>query len=77
MNDRQHREIEQAPESCKTMLRRAFFADLSPRQAIKVFCLQCVGFSRSDIKNCSARACALHAYRPYQDDIEQYDEAAE
>lgn len=61
------RALAEAPESCKNALSRAFSGSASPRGAIKAFCLQCVGFSREDIKNCSAHACALHAYRPFQD----------
>jgi hypothetical protein len=68
-------EIAEAPTSCKNTLSRAFSGSASPRQAIKVFCLQCCGFVRSDIENCSARACALHKYRPYQTGAEE-DEAA-
>lgn len=52
-------------------LARALSGSASPRGAIKAFCLQCVGFSRSDIKNCTARACALHKYRPYQEEEDQ------
>jgi hypothetical protein len=60
--------VDEAPESCRNTLARAFSGSASPRSAIKAFCLQCVGFSRSDIKNCTARACALYAYRPFQDE---------
>ena len=58
--------IAEAPESVKNALSRAFSGSASPRAAIKAFCLQCVGYVREDIKNCSADACALHAYRPFQ-----------
>jgi hypothetical protein len=57
--------IADAPDSCQNTLSRAFSGCASPRGAIKAFCLQCVGFDRSEIKNCTARACALHAYRPF------------
>ncbi len=38
----------------------------SPTQAIKQFCLDCVGGKREDITNCTAPKCALFIYRPYQ-----------
>jgi hypothetical protein len=70
MTEYQQAAIAEAPESSKNTLTRALCGNASPRGAIKAFCLQCVGFVRSDVKNCTARACALHAYRPYQDDSE-------
>jgi hypothetical protein len=38
----------------------------SPRSAIKAKCLECVGYVRADITNCTAPTCALYQYRPYQ-----------
>jgi hypothetical protein len=70
MTEFQKAAIAEAPESCRNTLSRAFSGSASPRGAIKAFCLQCVGFVRSDVRDCSARACALHPYRPYQDDSE-------
>jgi hypothetical protein len=64
----QSEELAQAPPSAQATLSRAFSGSASPRGAIKAFCLQCVGFVRADVKNCTARACALHAYRPFQGD---------
>lgn len=49
------------------VVQRARDGVASPRQAIKAFCLTCVGFARSDITGCTAKHCPLHAYRPYQD----------
>lgn len=40
---------------------------------IKAFCLDCVGFQRSDITNCTALACPLWPYRPYQGGDEDTD----
>lgn len=34
--------------------------------AVKLFCLECVGFARADVANCTARRCPLFAWRPYQ-----------
>ena len=65
--------VADAPELYRASLSRALGGSASPRGAIKAFCLQCTGFVRSDITKCSARACALYAYRPYQDDREGND----
>jgi predicted nucleic acid-binding Zn ribbon protein len=40
--------------------------NISPLQAIKNFCNECVGQVRNDITNCSSFKCPLHIYRPYQ-----------
>ena len=38
----------------------------SPRAAIKAFCLECVGWQGAEVDLCTARACPLYAYRPFQ-----------
>lgn len=66
----QARAIEKAPASCKGALSRAFSGHASPRDAIKAHCLTCTGFDRSAVRNCTAYACALHFYRPFQETAE-------
>ena len=58
--------VDSAPESCRGILKRAYSGDAPPRGAIKAFCLQCVGYNRQDVAGCTAFACPLHKYRPYQ-----------
>jgi hypothetical protein len=41
-------------------------ASTSKAAAIKLFCIECVGDERDDIRNCTATGCALYAHRPYQ-----------
>ena len=36
----------------------------TPRQAIKAQCLECCGFDRDAVRDCSARACPLWTKRP-------------
>ena len=38
----------------------------SPRAAIKAFCLTCVFWKRAEVTLCTAEACPLWAYRPFQ-----------
>lgn len=40
---------------------------LSPRQAIKQQCYECIGYSdvRNNIADCKGYCCPLYAYRPY------------
>lgn len=41
-------------------------AEKSRASAIKANCLQCVGFTRKDVTECSDRTCPLWTWRPYQ-----------
>ena len=57
-------------ESVSVMYRgayqKALNAECSPREAIKAFCLHCVGYARVDVTNCTAPRCPLFQFRPYQ-----------
>lgn len=53
----------QAEQELKKQLKKT-----TPMQAIKAFCLNCVGDIRKDIRECTARQCPLFIYRPYQKD---------
>lgn len=55
------------PQASQNTLARAFSGTASPRTAIKAQCLQCVGFDRDSVKNCTGWSCPLWAYRPFQD----------
>ena len=54
------------PKRYRSIYQRAFSGKASPREAIKAFCLECVGWQREEIKKCTCSACPLYAYRPYQ-----------
>ena len=49
---------------------RATDGSASPRQAIKSFCLECVAYARKEVTACTAMACPLWLYRPYQTEEE-------
>lgn len=36
----------------------------SPRTAIKMMCLECVGWTKSEVVACTATACPLYRFRP-------------
>lgn len=38
----------------------------SRANAVKLFCLECVGYARVDVTNCTATQCPLYRWRPYQ-----------
>lgn len=58
--------LEATPESAKRLFSSCWSKKASPRQAIKAQCLECQGFDRDSITGCSAPACPLFEYRPYQ-----------
>lgn len=43
----------------------------SPRAAVKLQCLECVGGIRADVASCTDRGCPLYVVRPYKTDGEQ------
>lgn len=66
MNEIAAERVAEAPESIQGILTRCYNGKCSPRAAIKAFCLQCVGYNRQDVTNCTALGCPLHQYRPFQ-----------
>lgn len=78
MNEKQIERLEEAPESCRAVLRRAY-GGKSKAAALKAFCLQCVGYVRKDVTECTALGCPLWMVRPYQkgDDDEGEADAAD
>lgn len=57
------RRLSQMPNHCRRVYLRAV-GGRSPRAAIRSFCLECVGWQRSEARRCTALACPLWAYRP-------------
>lgn len=55
-----------APESARNLFKAAWVRKCSPRQAIKAHCLECVGFDRHEITDCTCWACPLWNFRPFQ-----------
>ncbi len=41
-------------------------AKTSRAAAVKLFCLDCVGGQRMEVRNCTSHDCALYPHRPYQ-----------
>jgi len=41
-------------------------ADGSKAAAVKLNCLQCVGFERAEVTKCTSVQCPMWAFRPYQ-----------
>lgn len=54
------------PTSCRGHFVAAWAGKCSPRRAIKAQCLECIGFERQDITDCTSYACPLWNFRPFQ-----------
>lgn len=39
----------------------------SRKAAMKAQCLECYGWEREEVRNCTDLACPLYSYRPYRD----------
>jgi len=66
MHPKQLEHLETVPEKSRLQTERSYKGENSPRAAIKTMCLYCTGYDRKSIKECSAFACPLHTYRPFQ-----------
>jgi hypothetical protein len=58
--------LSEASELYRPLLKKAYEGTASPRQAIKAFCLQCVGYERDSITHCTSLGCPIFMFRPYQ-----------
>lgn len=60
--------IEYVKETCPVRVRPFIKAynRASPMNAIKAFCFDCMGFMSVEVGSCTAYACLLWNYRPYQ-----------
>lgn len=58
--------IKTSPESFRGILAQSYTGTCSPRAAIKAQCAECNGFDRASIRDCTAYACPLWMFRPYQ-----------
>ena len=60
------RRADKMPVSARRVYIRAVRGKASPRAAIKAHCLECMGWERQGITECTGWACPLWAYRPFQ-----------
>lgn len=65
------------PSKYRKLFDRVTSGRASPREAIKLNCLECCGYVRNEIVLCNDLACALYAYRPYQKLVKSPTEAVQ
>ncbi len=53
------------PKSYRNNYLSAVSGKATPRNAIKAFCIECMGYVRSGVTNCDTIDCPLNLYRPY------------
>lgn len=63
LTPRQVSRIGSRPQSQQNLLKRCFLGKASPRQAIKMMCLECCGNDRLMAADCADRCCPLWAYQ--------------
>ena len=59
------RRLEDMPESCRITYVRAL-SGRSLTAGVKAHCLECVGWERDAVRNCTSLACPLLPYRPFK-----------
>jgi hypothetical protein len=66
IDQRRVEKLNRLPESSRLLWTRCWSGKASPRQAIKAFCQECIGFERAAITDCRSFDCPLWNLRPYQ-----------
>ena len=57
--------LETMPESMRLRYCKAM-SGKSLRAGVNAHCLECVGWVRDDVRNCTSPACPLFPYRPFR-----------
>ena len=66
INRKRFERLASIPKSRVALLKRVYTGRTTPRNAIKAFCYDCLDFNEQEIRTCTAPACPLYEYRPYQ-----------
>ena len=59
------RRLNFVPPASRRLIVACWAKKAPPRQAIKAFCNECVGYERLAVTECTAYACPLWNLRPY------------
>ncbi len=54
------------PSKYRKLYDRCTTGKASPRDVIKMQCLECFGWVRKEMVKCNSYACPLYSYRPYR-----------
>lgn len=56
----------QVPKKYQALYSRTQAKKAGPLQAIRMQCLECIGYVKDEIPLCTDTGCPLYQYRPYQ-----------
>ena len=65
MNDRIEKRLNDMPSAYKNNYRKALTGKNRPA-AVKSFCLECMGWQRTEVTQCTSVACPLFLYKPFK-----------
>ena len=65
MNDKIQKRLNDTPIKYRNIYKKAM-AGRNRTAAVKAFCLECMGWQREEVRNCTSVACPLYLYRPYK-----------
>ena len=54
------------PVRYQPLFNRSISGKVSPREAIKAKCLECMGYKKAEVRLCTAPTCPLFTLRPYR-----------
>lgn len=59
--------MDSMPKVSRMRYAKCMSGKISLRSAIKMKCLECVGYQRNEVTLCSSYGCPLWPYRPYKE----------
>jgi hypothetical protein len=65
MDDRIQKRLSDMPDIYRGNYKKAM-KGRNRTAAVKAFCLECVGWQRNEVKECSSVECPLYLYRPFK-----------
>jgi hypothetical protein len=65
MNAKVAQKLADMPSLYRGIYKKAI-AGKSKTAAIHAFCLECMGWQRTEVRDCTTSHCPLHAYKPYE-----------
>ena len=65
MNDKIEKRLNDIPVLYKNNYRKAMNGK-NRASAVKAFCLECMGWQRTEVAKCTSVACPLFLYRPFK-----------
>jgi hypothetical protein len=68
------RRLQEMPSKHRSLYLKVINGEASPRQCIKVMCLECVGWQRNDVAHCTAPECPVYQHRPFKAPLEDVAE---